>query len=62
MDCATSWSRSNAPGAMWPGCEQAGAPVTYCEADVGHKLGSECLKGLRRWLAGLGLDERPTQV
>ena len=42
--------------------EGAGAPVTYCEADVGHKLGPECLKGLRRWLAGLGLDERPTQA
>jgi phospholipase/carboxylesterase len=42
--------------------EQAGAPVTYCEANVGHKLGPECLKGLRRWLAGLCLDERPTQA
>ena len=24
-------------------------PVTFCEADVGHKLGAECLKGLRSW-------------
>lgn len=39
--------------------ERAGAAVTYCEAEVGHKLGAECLKGLQRWLAGLGLDERP---
>lgn len=40
--------------------ERAGAAVTYCETDVGHKLGAECLRGLRRWLGGLGLDERPT--
>ena len=37
----------------------AGADVTYCEAEVGHKLGAECLKGVRTWLAGLGLDEPP---
>lgn len=24
-------------------------PVTFCEADVGHKLGAECLKNLRSW-------------
>ena len=23
--------------------------ITFCEADVGHKLGAECLKGLRSW-------------
>ena len=38
---------------------RAGASVTYCEADVGHKLGAECLKGLRRWLATLPLDNSP---
>jgi len=37
----------------------AGAAVTYCEADVGHKLGAECLKGVRTWLTGLGMDESP---
>ena len=37
----------------------AGADVAYCEAEVGHKLGAECLKGVRTWLAGLGLDELP---
>ena len=42
--------------------EQAGAAVTYCETGVGHKLGAECLKGVRRWLAGLGLDEMPRQA
>lgn len=42
--------------------EHAGATVTYCETDVGHKLGAECLKGLRGWLALLGLDERPNEV
>jgi predicted esterase len=24
-------------------------PVTFCEADVGHKLGAHCLKDLRSW-------------
>jgi phospholipase/carboxylesterase len=42
--------------------EGAGAAVTFCEAQVGHKLGAECLKGVRRWLAELGLDERPSQA
>lgn len=35
---------------------RAGAPVTYCEAEVGHKLGPECLTDLRSWLQ----DEFPT--
>jgi phospholipase/carboxylesterase len=26
--------------------EQAGAQVTYCETDGGHKVGKECLKGI----------------
>ena len=29
---------------------QAGADVTLCETDVGHKLGVECLRGLKIWL------------
>jgi predicted esterase len=28
---------------------QEAVPVTYCEADVGHKLGAECLNNLRSW-------------
>lgn len=27
-----------------------GAEVDFCETDVGHKLGLECLQGLRKWL------------
>lgn len=27
--------------------ERAGAQVTYCEADVGHKLGSNCFRAMR---------------
>lgn len=42
--------------------ERAGAGLTYCEADVGHKLGPECLRGVRQWLAARGLDERPTEA
>jgi len=34
----------------------AGASLTYCEADVGHKLGAECVKGLQQWFADLSLD------
>jgi predicted esterase len=30
-----------------------GAEIDYCEADVGHKLGIECLKGLRQWYQDL---------
>jgi phospholipase/carboxylesterase len=26
--------------------EQAGAKVTFCDADVGHKLSADCLRGL----------------
>ncbi len=28
----------------------AGAQVEFCESDVGHKVGVECLRGLRTWL------------
>lgn len=30
-----------------------GTEIQYCEADVGHKLGIECTRGLRRWLVEL---------
>jgi predicted esterase len=29
---------------------QLGAQVQYCEADVGHKVGVECMRGLKGWL------------
>jgi phospholipase/carboxylesterase len=29
-----------------------GAEVTLCEAEVGHKLGIECLRGLKTWMRG----------
>ncbi|MGA9533370.1 MAG: hypothetical protein WBR18_11695 [Anaerolineales bacterium] len=31
--------------------EEFGARVQLCEADVGHKVGIECMRGLREWLA-----------
>lgn len=31
--------------------EQAGASITYCEDEVGHKLSSNCLRALERYLA-----------
>lgn len=30
--------------------EQAGARVTYCESETGHKLSAECLAGLEQYL------------
>ncbi len=30
-----------------------GAQVRFCETDVGHKLGMECLNGLSGWMKGL---------
>jgi phospholipase/carboxylesterase len=30
--------------------KQAGAEVTYCEDDVGHKLSSSCFRGLNHYL------------
>ena len=30
--------------------EQAGAHVTYCEAEVGHKVSADCLRGLETFL------------
>ncbi len=35
---------------------RAEVPITYCEEEVGHKLGTACLKNLRTWLQ----DEFPT--
>jgi len=29
----------------------AGAHVLLCESDVGHKLGADCLRGLKAWIA-----------
>jgi phospholipase/carboxylesterase len=31
--------------------EDAGANVTYCESEVGHKLSAECLRALENYLA-----------
>lgn len=31
--------------------ERAGAAITYCEAEVGHKLSSDCLRALEEYLA-----------
>jgi phospholipase/carboxylesterase len=33
--------------------ERAGAALTYCETHAGHKVGIECLRLLRPWLAAL---------
>lgn len=30
--------------------EEAGASVTYCEEDVGHKLGAGCFKGMEKFI------------
>jgi predicted esterase len=30
---------------------RVGAEVHYCEADIGHKLGVECARGLDTWLS-----------
>lgn len=38
--------------------EAAGAAVTYCEAEVGHKVGVECMRGLKRWLRDLTGEDR----
>jgi predicted esterase len=31
--------------------EQAGAQVTYCEDEVGHKVSIPCLHGLKKFFA-----------
>jgi phospholipase/carboxylesterase len=33
--------------------ERAGAHVNFCEADVGHRLGIECTRGLKGWIQRL---------
>jgi phospholipase/carboxylesterase len=38
--------------------QQLGAQVRYCEADVGHKAGLECARGLRPWLKQTLEDDR----
>ncbi len=35
----------------------AGAEVQFCEADVGHKLGIECTRGLKQWIRGRFLND-----
>ncbi len=32
--------------------EQAGAHITYCEAEVGHKVSSQCVRGLEMFFTG----------
>ncbi len=32
---------------------KAGALVEFCESNVGHKVGVECLRGLKAWLADI---------
>ena len=38
--------------------ELGGARLTYCEADVGHKVGLPCVRGLRAWLIHLERDSK----
>jgi phospholipase/carboxylesterase len=32
---------------------EVGGKVSYCEAEVGHKLGIECLRGLKDWMRAI---------
>jgi predicted esterase len=32
--------------------ERAGAPVTFCEDDVGHKVSASCLRAMQAFLLG----------
>lgn len=34
-----------------------GAKIRFCETDVGHKLGMECLNGLKRWMEEVFISE-----
>lgn len=36
----------------------SGVEVHFCEAEVGHKLGIECTRGLKQWIQGRILRER----
>ncbi len=38
---------------------EAGLDVTYCEAEVGHKLGADCLRGLNGWFAAGSVQRSP---
>jgi hypothetical protein len=31
--------------------EQAGAQITYCESEVGHKVSADCLRALETFFA-----------
>ncbi len=33
---------------------EAGAKVTYCEDDVGHKLSASCFRGMGKFFENLG--------
>ncbi len=37
--------------------EEAGARVTFCEAEVGHKVGATCLSALRAFFEEMGAEE-----
>jgi phospholipase/carboxylesterase len=37
--------------------EAIGTDITYCEADVGHKLGIECTRGLKHWLREIAVAD-----
>ncbi|NPA30578.1 MAG: hypothetical protein GXO37_01095, partial [Chloroflexi bacterium] len=37
--------------------QQAGARITRCWADAGHKMTRPCLERLRAWAAGLANDD-----
>ena len=43
----------DAAGRAVRGLEAAGARVTYCVTDVGHKLGAACLRSLNQFVSGL---------
>ena len=34
--------------------QDVGARIHFCETDVGHKMGAECLNGLKGWIERLG--------
>lgn len=36
--------------------KELGAKVQLCEADVGHKVGVECMRGLKEWLVPMLVD------
>jgi phospholipase/carboxylesterase len=42
--------------------KRAGADVILCEADVGHKVGLECTRGLKEWLIRQFSLDLPRQI